>query len=223
LTSRPGLSDPLLHQNRIGARFKRRTIAIDLAVAYGDLVTCRCDAVLVEITVLRVRYGLQGVMEVGGREGQPHPRVKQLDDLVLAKVDTARVDQALGVGVLRRAAAQRTAAVPQTAWRALDDLAGSVPETLRKGPRGGGRDRDEIVAHVVDSERAYARKIGIRHRPLAAHDRSALAALRTAILDVLGNPADGARFAGNGWPPAYAARRFAWHVLDHVWEIDDRS
>ncbi|GAA5033102.1 hypothetical protein [Actinopolymorpha pittospori] len=121
------------------------------------------------------------------------------------------------------AAAQRTATVLQSAWRALDDLAQSAPPTLRKGPRGGGRDRDEIVAHVVDNERVYARKIGIRHRPFGANDRTALATLRAAILAVLGNPADGAPLTGGGWPPAYAARQFAWHVLDHVWEIQDKS
>jgi hypothetical protein len=27
----------------------------------------------------------------------------------------------------------------------------------------------------------------------------------------------------NGWPPRYAARRIAWHVLDHAWEIEDKS
>ncbi|MEV0136774.1 hypothetical protein AB0H83_51165 [Dactylosporangium sp. NPDC050688] len=121
------------------------------------------------------------------------------------------------------AAAQRTAAVLRTAWGVLDNLAQSAPQTLRKGPRGGGRDRDEIVTHVVDNDRAYARKIGIRHRPFAAGDRTALTALRSAILDVLGKPADGAARTGGGWPPAYAARRFAWHVLDHVWEIQDKS
>ncbi len=26
-----------------------------------------------------------------------------------------------------------------------------------------------------------------------------------------------------GWPPRYAARRMAWHVLDHLWEIEDKS
>jgi len=26
-----------------------------------------------------------------------------------------------------------------------------------------------------------------------------------------------------GWLPRYAARRIAWHVLDHAWEIEDRS
>ena len=25
------------------------------------------------------------------------------------------------------------------------------------------------------------------------------------------------------WPPRYAARRLAWHVLDHAWEIEDKS
>ena len=25
------------------------------------------------------------------------------------------------------------------------------------------------------------------------------------------------------WPARYAARRIAWHVLDHAWEIEDRS
>ncbi|ONH54672.1 hypothetical protein CcI49_30435 [Frankia sp. CcI49] len=126
-------------------------------------------------------------------------------------------------GPYRVAAAQRTVAVLQTAWRTLDDLARSAPRTLRKGPRGGGRDRDEIVAHVIDNERAYARKIGIRRRPFPADDRAALTALRAEILEVLGTPADGVPLTGGGWPPAYAARRFAWHALDHVWEIQDKS
>ncbi|MER7273873.1 hypothetical protein ABT369_05430 [Dactylosporangium sp. NPDC000244] len=121
------------------------------------------------------------------------------------------------------AAAHRTAAILRAAWRALDDLAETAPHTLRKGPRGGGRDRDEIVTHVVDNDRAYARKIGIRHRPFGPQDRTALAALRAAVLEALGNPADGVPLTGSGWPPAYAARRFAWHVLDHVWEIQDKS
>jgi hypothetical protein len=27
---------------------------------------------------------------------------------------------------------------------------------------------------------------------------------------------------GATWPIAYAARRIAWHVLDHAWEMEDR-
>jgi hypothetical protein len=40
---------------------------------------------------------------------------------------------------------------------------------------------------------------------------------------VLRQPSDGAPIAGKKWPPRYAARRIAWHALDHAWEIEDRS
>ena len=34
---------------------------------------------------------------------------------------------------------------------------------------------------------------------------------------------DGRPLVEKGWLPRYAARRIAWHVLDHAWEIEDRS
>ncbi|HUR04866.1 MAG TPA: hypothetical protein VM347_20140 [Nonomuraea sp.] len=120
-------------------------------------------------------------------------------------------------------AAARTAAILRAAWMVLDDLARSAPPVLLKGPRGGGRDRDEIVSHVIDTERAYARKIGIRNKPFTPRDHDAVATHREAVIDILGSHADGAPVTAGGWPPAYAGRRFAWHVLDHVWEIQDKS
>jgi hypothetical protein len=27
----------------------------------------------------------------------------------------------------------------------------------------------------------------------------------------------------NGWTTRYAARRIAWHVLEHAWEMEDRA
>lgn len=119
--------------------------------------------------------------------------------------------------------AQRTAAVLAASWTVLDYLAGAAPAELRKGPRGGGRDRDKIVQHVVSAEAAYARKIGVKHQEPSLHDKAAVAALREAILGVLAAPSDGAAPVPKGWPPRYAARRIAWHVLDHAWEIEDRS
>src|SRR6266542_2620909 len=44
-----------------------------------------------------------------------------------------------------------------------------------------------------------------------------------AVVAVLGAPSDGTPAAPKGWPARYAVRRFAWHVLDHAWEIQDRS
>jgi hypothetical protein len=119
--------------------------------------------------------------------------------------------------------AQRLASLVRATWDALDAAAALAPAALRKGPRGGGRDRDAIVAHVASVEAAYGRRIGLRFPEPAAGDAVAREANRAAILDVLRRPSDGAPIAGGRWPVRYAARRIAWHVLDHAWEIEDRS
>ena len=115
---------------------------------------------------------------------------------------------------------QRLASIVEAAWAELDRVAAGAPEELRKGPRGGGRDRTKVVQHVVDAEAAYASVIGLRHKPM---EPASLAAMRADILEVLRQPSDGSPIAGRRWPPRYAARRIAWHVLDHAWEIEDRS
>jgi hypothetical protein len=121
------------------------------------------------------------------------------------------------------AEAARQAALVAASWAVLDEVAAGAPAELRKGPRGGGRDRDKIVEHVLAAEAAYARKLGVRQPQPALGDTDAVAALRQAILAVLGQPSDGSPLAAKGWPARYAARRVAWHVLDHAWEIQDRS
>ncbi|ETK37242.1 hypothetical protein [Microbispora sp. ATCC PTA-5024] len=116
--------------------------------------------------------------------------------------------------------AARAAALVRAAWEVFAEVAAASPEELRKGPRGGGRDRDKMVRHVVEAERAYARKIGVRHKPFT--DEAGLTALREDIARVLGRPSDGRPVVEGGWPARYAARRIAWHVIDHVWEMEDR-
>jgi hypothetical protein len=117
----------------------------------------------------------------------------------------------------------RLAALVAAAWARFDEVVACAPAELRKGPRGGGRDRDKIVDHVLGAEVAFARKVGIKQSQPAAGDRPAVAALREAILAVLRAPSDGTPPVPKGWPPRYAARRIAWHALDHAWETEDRS
>jgi hypothetical protein len=124
---------------------------------------------------------------------------------------------------LSAADAARLSALVRAAWAAFDRGAASTPAALRKGPRGGGRDRDAMIAQVVNAEAAYARKLGIKHPPPAISDRDGIAALRGLIADVLGAPSDGSPPVPRGWPVRYGARRIAWHVLDHLWEMEDRS
>jgi len=119
--------------------------------------------------------------------------------------------------------ADRLARVVAAAWVVLDRVAASAPAELRKGPRGGGRDRDKMIGHVIESEWYYAREMGIRLKQPDSTDRAAVDALRAAMIEILRQPSDGSPLAGRKWPPLYAANRIAWHALDHAWEMEDRT
>lgn len=118
--------------------------------------------------------------------------------------------------------AQRQVTLLRASWDLLEEVVAASPQALRKGPRGGGRDRDEIRRHVIEAERAYARKIGVRHPPFGVTDQSALKAMRAEMVAVLSKPSSGDPLVAGGWNASYALRRMAWHVVDHLWEIEDR-
>jgi hypothetical protein len=122
-----------------------------------------------------------------------------------------------------QAEAERLARLVEAAWTVFDATVDSAPAVLRKGPRGGGRDRDKVAAHVLEADVAYAREIGLRMPTPEWHDRAAVEALRRQIMDVLNRASDGQPLAARKWPLRYAARRIAWHAVDHAWEIEDRS
>jgi hypothetical protein len=124
---------------------------------------------------------------------------------------------------LAAAEGKRLASLVQAAWVVYDQILAGAPAELRKGPRGGGRDRDKMADHVRDAEGAYVRKLGLRLEPPDRHDRRAVAEFRTAIAEALQRPSNGNALVDKGWPQRYAARRIAWHVLDHGWEMQDRS
>jgi hypothetical protein len=116
----------------------------------------------------------------------------------------------------------------RASWDAFDRAAENVNGPLAKGPRGGGREVDAIVAHVIGAEASYARMIGAAGRDFeeagadaAREDERAIVldGLERAVVD--GIPA-GPR-GGKRWSAPYFVRRAAWHVLDHAWEIEDRS
>lgn len=101
-------------------------------------------------------------------------------------------------------------------------------QTLRKGPRGGGRDLDKIVRHVIEADAGYLRRLAWKMGKAPEETREeALHRTRQAILDALdaavheGLPERGPR-GGKIWTPRYFVRRVAWHALDHAWEIEDR-
>lgn len=119
--------------------------------------------------------------------------------------------------------ARRLVDLVTAVWATFEQVAATSPAELRKGPRGGGRDRDELIDHVIGAETAYARKVGLKVKQPAIDDIAAIEELRAAIAAVLSAPSDGSPIVPNGWTTRYAARRVAWHVHEHAWEMQDRA
>jgi hypothetical protein len=119
--------------------------------------------------------------------------------------------------------------IMRACWAAFDAAAqGATGRELRKGPRGGGRELAKIVEHVHESDAGYIAALGGTLTPLEGADPpAAIAHLRESVIETLGAaargeiPARGPR-GGLRWTPRYFVRRLCWHVLDHVWEIEDR-
>jgi hypothetical protein len=119
---------------------------------------------------------------------------------------------------------ERKIALLRAAWTTFDDVAARVSPELRKGPRGGGRERDEIVHHVNGSEIfEYAKKVGVRTSPDAWQDPDELRAHRDAMCAGIREANARGAAAGPWWTVQFLIRRCAWHMLDHAWELEDRD
>lgn len=126
-------------------------------------------------------------------------------------------------GPMSDAECERKIALLRASWSVFDETAGRVSAELRKGPRGGGRERDEIVSHVNGAEiDIFAPKVGVKFPPETVRDPQALRAYRDAVVEAIrrhharGEPA-------RSWALQYLIRRCAWHMLDHAWELEDRD
>ena len=111
-------------------------------------------------------------------------------------------------------------------WRAFDAARKrATGKELRKGPRGGGRDLDAIVRHVVDADVGHLGALG-RKVP-SSWGSLGLDGSRTLVLEALSASARGdvperGPRGGRRWPVRYFVRRVAWHVIAHTWEVERR-
>ena len=104
--------------------------------------------------------------------------------------------------------------------------AGTFASTrLRKGPRGGGRDRNRILRHTIRTEsEEFAKQIGLRIPEgqaltpdgLRQHRESYVAAMRAY------NAGEVARLM-RSWTLPFLIRHSADHMLDHAWEMEDKD
>ncbi len=125
-------------------------------------------------------------------------------------------------GPMSDAESERLIALLRACWASFDAAAGRVSDELRKGPRGGGRDRAKRVAHTQEAERSYARQIGVKTPPGGLDGAAGLAAHRGAVCEAV-RAANAAGGTAGAWPIRYFVRRAAWHVMDHAWEMEDKD
>lgn len=112
----------------------------------------------------------------------------------------------------------------RASWAFFDGVRSRVSAELRKGPRGGGRDRDRVVRHTIGVEQDWASGLGLpKLTPegprLAAEE---IAVHRDAYCDAIRAYHHAGKTAGK-WPLRYLIRHTAYHTLDHAWEMDDRD
>jgi hypothetical protein len=130
---------------------------------------------------------------------------------------------------VREAELRRYESLLRMCWQYFDATTRAARgKVLRSGPRGGGRNLEKMVEHVLGADEAYLGRLGLKFRREASEDvGKQLAKMRAAMLQGLSSaahgeiPTEGPR-GGRRWTPRYFVRRVAWHVLDHAWEIEDR-
>jgi hypothetical protein len=112
----------------------------------------------------------------------------------------------------------------QACWAYFDDVAARVSAELRKGPRGGGRDRQQIIRHTVRTESEdFAKRLGLRIPEEAALTPDGLRTHRTSYVEAMRayNAGEGRRM--RTWTLPFLIRHSAYHVMDHAWEMEDKD
>jgi hypothetical protein len=125
-------------------------------------------------------------------------------------------------------ALERELKLMRACWAFFDDVRSRVSAEMRKGPRGGGRDRDRIVRHVVFNEQDWAKGVGVltpeeaQQEMLTEDGLNALNAYRDAYCDAIRAFHSQTKMAGK-WPLRFLIRHTAFHTLDHAWEMEDKD
>jgi hypothetical protein len=118
---------------------------------------------------------------------------------------------------------ERELTLLRACWSFFDDARSRVSAELQKGPRGGGRDRDRIVRHVLFNELEWApKKLGVVTDQEALLTPKGLNAHRESYCDAIRAFHAEGKMARN-WPLRYMIRHTAFHTMDHAWEMEDKD
>jgi hypothetical protein len=128
-------------------------------------------------------------------------------------------------GPMGEAELERGITLLRACWAFFDGVAARVSPEMRKGPRGGGRDRDRIIRHTIRTESEdFAKQVGLRIPEEAAltpdglrqHRENYVAAMRAYN-------AGEVKRRMRSWTLPFLIRHSAFHTLDHAWEMEDKD
>ena len=118
---------------------------------------------------------------------------------------------------------ERQLTLARACWTFFDDVRARVSAQMRKGVRGGGRDRDRIVRHVLGVEQDWATKLGVRTpNDEVVTDKDGLKTYRDAYCAAIRTFHSEGKLART-WPLRYLIRHTAYHTMDHAWEMEDKD
>ena len=128
-------------------------------------------------------------------------------------------------GPMTEAELERGTTILRACWAFFDDVAARVSPEMRTGPRGGGRDRDRIIRHVIRNESEdFAKQVGLQIPEEAALTPDGLREHREAYVAAMRayNAGEVSRRM-RSWTLPFLIRHSAYHTLDHAWEMEDKD
>jgi hypothetical protein len=128
-------------------------------------------------------------------------------------------------GPMGEAELERGITLLRACWAFFDGVAARVSPEMRKGPRGGGRDRDRIIRHTIRTESEdFAKQVGLRIPEEAALTPDGLRQYREAyVVAMRAYNAGEVSQRMRSWTLPFLIRHSAYHTLDHAWEMQDKD
>jgi hypothetical protein len=122
---------------------------------------------------------------------------------------------------------ERGIALLRACWAFFDGIAARVSPEMAKGPRGGGRDRDEIIRHTIRVESLdFAARVGLRvpddGAALTPDGKRQYRADYVAAMRAY-NAGEVEKKPMRTWNLPFVIRHSAFHTLDHAWEMEDKD
>src|SRR4051812_23132998 len=118
-------------------------------------------------------------------------------------------------GPMDNADFDRAITLLRASWSFFDSVAARVSPEMRKGPRGGGRDRDRIISHVIITEsQGFANGVGLRIPDGAALIPEGLAQYREDYIAAMrAYNAGEVKRRMRSWTLPFLIRHSAFHTL----------